>query len=82
MTDYLHAYALVIDCEQGARLPDGCWAKEATLVLLDAPGTDSRRPVAITLTPEQARELGFALLAATEHADRTTIPQPEGDDPR
>ena len=46
------------------------------------PGPDCRRPVAITLTPEQARELGFELLAAAEHADRTTTPQPEGDDPR
>ncbi|MGA2930257.1 MAG: hypothetical protein ABSG43_30565 [Solirubrobacteraceae bacterium] len=53
-----------------------------TLVLIDAPGPDSsRRPVAITLTPEQARELGFELLAAAEHAQRTTT-TPEGDDQR
>jgi hypothetical protein len=51
-----------------------------TLVLVDAPGPDCRRPVAITLTPEQGRELAFELLAAAEHADRTTTP--EGDDPR
>ena len=80
MTDYLHHYNVVIDPEQGTRLPDGSWAQDVTLVLLDAPGTDSRRPVAVTLTPEQARELGFELLAAAEHADRTTTPQPEGDD--
>jgi hypothetical protein len=80
MTDYLHHYDLVIDPEQGTRLRDGSSAQEVTLVLLEAPGTDSRRPVAITLTPEQARELGFELLAAAEHADRTTTP--EGDDPR
>jgi hypothetical protein len=80
MTDYLHHYNLVIDPAQGTRLSDGSWAQEVTLVLLDAPGTGSRRPVAITLTPEQARELGFELLAAAEHADRTTTP--EGDDPR
>jgi len=53
-----------------------------TLVLVDAPGLECRRPVAVTLTPEQARELGFELLAAAEHADRTTTQQPEGDDPR
>ena len=76
MTDYLHHYDLVIDPEQGTRLPDGSWAQEVTLVLLEAPGTDSRGPVAITLT----RELGFELLAAAEHANRTTTP--EGDDPR
>jgi len=80
MTDYLHTYNLVIDPEQGTRRPDGSWAQDVTLVLVDAPGSEPRRPVAITLTAEQARELGFELLAAAEHADRTTIP--EGDDQR
>jgi hypothetical protein len=82
MTDYLHHYNVVIDPEQGARLPDGSWAQDVTLVLLDAPGTGARRPVALTLSPEQARELAFELLVTAEHADRTTTPQPEGDDPR
>jgi len=81
MTDYLHTYNLVIDPEQGTQLPDGSWAQDVTLVLLDAPGPDCRPPVAITLSTEQARELGFELLAAAEHADRTTT-TPEGDDPR
>ena len=81
MTEYLHTYNLVIDPEQGTRLADGSWAQDVTLVLVDAPGADSRRPVAITLTPEQARELGFELLAAAEHAHRTTT-TPEGDDQR
>jgi hypothetical protein len=82
MTDYLHHYNVVIDPEQGARLPDGSWAQDVTLVVLDAPGTGARRPVALTLSPEQARELGFELLAAAEHADRTTTPQTEGEDAR
>ena len=83
MTEYLHTYNLVIDPEQGTRQPDGTWAQEVTLVLIDAPGADCRRPVAITLTAEQARELGFELLAAAEHAATTTItPQPGGDDQR
>ncbi len=82
MTDYLHHYNVVIDPEQGAQLPDGSWAQDVTLVLLDAPGTGARRPVALTLSPEQARELGFELLAAAEHADRTTTPQIEGEDAR
>jgi hypothetical protein len=82
MTEYLHTYNLVIDPEQGTRLPDGSWAQQVTLVLLDTPGPDSRRAVAITLTAEQARELGFDLLAAAEHAERTATQQPEGDDPR
>jgi hypothetical protein len=82
MTEYLHTYNLVLDPEQGTQLPDGSWAQDVTLVLLDAPGPEYHRPVAITLTPEQARELGFQLLAAAEHADRTTTPQHEGDDAR
>lgn len=85
MTEYLHTYNVVLDPEQGTRLRDGSWAQDVTLVLLDAPrtgGTESRRPVAVTLAAQQARELGFELLAAAEHADRTTTPQPEGDDPR
>jgi hypothetical protein len=82
MTEYLHGYSLVIDPEQGTRQPDGTWAQEVTLVLTGAPGPDSRRPVAITLTPEQARELGFELLAAAELAQRTTTPPLEGDDQR
>lgn len=79
MTEYLHTHNVVIDPEQGDRLPDGTWAQEVTLVLLDTPGPECRRPVAIALTPAQARELGFELLAAAEHADRTTTP-PEGED--
>jgi hypothetical protein len=81
MTEHLHTHNVVIDPEQGTRQPDGTWAQDVTLVLLDAPGADSRRPVAITLTAEQARELGSGLLAAAEHAQRTTPPQ-EGDDQR
>jgi hypothetical protein len=82
MTDYLHTYNVVIDPEQGTRLPGGSWTQDVTLVLIDAPGPDCRRPVAVTLTPEQARELAFELLAAAEHAHRTTTPQPQGDDAR
>ena len=77
MTDYLHTYSLVIDPEQGTRLPDGSWVQDVTLVLVDTPGPGRRRPVAITLTAEQARELAFELLAAAEHAERTTAPEGE-----
>ena len=59
MTEYLHTYNVVIDPEQGTRLPNGSRAQDVTLVLLDAPGPGCRRSVAVTLTPEQARELGF-----------------------
>ena len=77
MTDYLHHYNIVLDPEQGTRRADGSWAQEVTLVLLDGPGDPRRRPVAVTLTAEQARELGFELLAAAEHAERTTAPEGE-----
>ena len=81
MTEYLHTYNVMTDPEQGTQLPDGSWPQEVTLALLDAPGREPRRPVALTLTPAQARELGFELLAAAEHAQRTTTPPPlEGDD--
>ena len=80
MTDYLHHYNVALDPEQGTRLPDGSWVQDVTLVLVDTPGPGRRRPVAITLTAEQARELAFELLATAEHAERTTTPQPEGDD--
>jgi len=80
MTEYLHTYNVVIDPEQGTGLSDGSWAQDVTLVLLDAPGADCHRPVAVTLTAEQARELGFELLAAAEHVDRTNAPEPQGDD--
>lgn len=81
MTGYLHTYNVVIDPEQGTRRPDGSWAQEVTLVLVDAPGSEPRRPVRDHAHPEQARELGFELLAAAAHANRTTT-TPQGDDPR
>ena len=77
MTNYFHEYNIVIDPEQGEQQPDGSWSQEVTLVLVDGPGTPRRRPVAVTLEPEQARELAFALLAAAEHAQRTTTPPEE-----
>jgi len=71
MTEYLHGYNVVIDPEQADLLPDGRRSQDVTLVLTDEPkGADTRRPVAITLRPEQARELAFELLALAEHADR------------
>jgi hypothetical protein len=82
MTGYLHTYNLVIDPEQGTRLPDGSWAQDVTSCSSTGPGLTAAVRVAVTLTAERARELGFELLAAGEHAQRTTTQQPEGDDPR
>lgn len=80
MTECLHTYNVVIDPEQGTLLPDGSWDQDVTLVLVNAPGREYRRPVAITLTPGQARELAFELLAAAEYAQRTTTPPQEEDE--
>ena len=80
MTHYFHEYNVVIDLEQGQQQPDGSWSQEVTLVLLDRPGPRARRPVAVTLTPAQARELGFELLAAAEHAERTTAAADQEDE--
>lgn len=77
MTSYFHKYNVVIDPEQAGQLPDGSWSQEVTLVLVDGPGTPRRRPVAVTLAAEQARELAFELLAVAEQAQRTTAPAPQ-----
>jgi hypothetical protein len=78
MTSYFGDYNVVIDPEQGDVLPDGSWSQEVTLVLLDGPNTSRRRrPVAVTLAPEQARELAFELLAVAEQAQRTSTPTRE-----
>lgn len=71
MTDYLSGWNALIDPEQAGPGPAGRIAQEVTLVLTDEPrGADTRRPVAVTLRPAQARELAFELLALAEHAER------------
>lgn len=80
MTDYFHECNVVVDPEQGERLSDGSWSKEVTLVLVDEPDSARRRPVAVTLDPGQTRELAFGLLAAAEHAQRTTTPPEQQDE--
>jgi hypothetical protein len=75
MTDYFHDYNVAIDPEQAWQLPDGTWHQEVTLVLVDwGSGSTRRGPVAVTLDPDQARELAFELLCAAEHAQRTMTP--------
>jgi hypothetical protein len=74
MTDYFHECNVVIDPEQGEQQPDGSWQQEVTLVLVDWPEGARRRLVAVTLDPDEARELAFELLAGAEHAQRTTTP--------
>ena len=80
MTDYLHTYNVVIDPEQGTRRPDGSWAQDVTLVLLDGPGPTAGARSRSRSHPSRHASSGVELLAAAEHADRTTTPQSEGDD--
>ena len=80
MTEHLHTHNVVIDPEQGTQLPDGSWAQEVTLVLLDGPGADCRRPVAVTLTPEQHASSVASSYSPRPNTTPAPHPRPEGDD--
>ncbi len=70
MTEYLSDWNVVIDPEQSEISPDGSILQEVTLVLLDEPsGTDTRRPVAVTLLPAEARKVACRLLTAATQAE-------------
>lgn len=72
MTEHLSDWNVVLDPEQAEILPDGALSQEITLVLVDEPrGCDTRRPVALTLSPGQARMLAAVLLARAEQAEPT-----------
>jgi len=71
MTVYLPNWNVAIDPEQAEVLPDGSICQEVTLVLLDEPrGSDTHRPVAVTLAPTQARKVAARLMAAATEAER------------
>jgi len=80
MTEYLHTHNVVIDPEQGNRQPDGTWAQEVTLVLLDAPGPERRRPVAITLTPPRRPASSASSCSPRPNTPPEPPTPPEGDD--
>ena len=73
MTDYYSDIRVLIDPEQSCSLSDGGRMQDVSVILTDdAPDDRSYQltPSAITLRPEQARELAFALLVCAEHAQR------------
>jgi hypothetical protein len=74
MTDYLSGWNVGVDPEQSEVLPDGKILQEVTLVLVDTEDhykndePQLRAPVAVTLTPAEARKV-----AARQNTNR---PQP------
>jgi hypothetical protein len=86
MTDYLSGWNVGVDPEQTEVLPDGSVCQEVTLVLVDEEpheeGDESqwlRAPVAVTLTPAQARTLAARLMAAAAQAEHEP-PSPRAED--
>jgi hypothetical protein len=77
MTDYRDGVRALIDPEQTWRLPDGQQVQEISVVMIDDPDHDEQRgrpwlpPAAVTLTPQEARELAFELLEFAELAERS-----------
>jgi len=75
MTDYLSGWNVGVDPEQTETLPDGRILQEVTLVLVDTEGhykndePQLRAPVAVTLTPAEARNLAARLMAAAAEAE-------------
>jgi hypothetical protein len=80
MTDYRDGVRALIDPEQTWQGPDGHQVQEISLVMIDDPDHDTRRgrpwlpPAAVTLTPQEARELAFELLQFAELAERIGDP--------
>ncbi len=75
MTDYLSGWNVGVDPEQTEVLPDGSTLQEVTLVLVDTEDhykndePQLRAPVAVTLTPAEARNLAARLMAAAAEAE-------------
>jgi len=85
MTDYLSGWNVGVDPEQTDVLPDGSTLQEVTLVLVDTEGhykndePQLRAPVAVTLTPAEARNLAARLMAAAAEAEHEPpSPRTEG----
>jgi hypothetical protein len=69
MTVYYPKITALIDPEQSEPLPDGGRWQEVSVILIDDDHA-KRTQAAITLAPEDARELAFDLLILAEHAQR------------
>lgn len=75
MTDYLSGWNVGVDPDMSEVLPDGRILAEVTLVLVDLeprePGEEHwlQAPVAVTLTPPEARKVAVRLMAAAREAE-------------
>ncbi len=85
MTDYLSGWNVGVDPEQSEILPDGSICQEVTLVLVDDEPHQKadeprwlRAPVAVTLTPTQARKAAARLMAAAAEAGTGEPSAPHG----
>ncbi len=74
MSDYRDGIHCQIDPEQTWESPVGRRVQEVSVVMADDHRFDSGRgwlaPTTCPLTPEEAREFAFELLAVAEHAER------------
>ncbi|MCA1678526.1 MAG: hypothetical protein LC777_06060 [Actinobacteria bacterium] len=76
MSDVRDGIHCRIDPEQTWQPPQGGVVQEVSVIMADDHRFDGRRgrcwlaPAVCPLTPDEAREFAFELLAAAEHADR------------
>jgi hypothetical protein len=66
MTLYYRQVRALIDPEQSDPLAGGGRQQDVSVILTDPPA----RPVAVTMSACETRELAFELLELAEHADR------------
>ncbi|MCA1677503.1 MAG: hypothetical protein LC777_00415 [Actinobacteria bacterium] len=76
MSDVRDGIHCRIDPQQTWQPPEGGTVQEVSVIMADDHRFDRRRgrcwlaPAVCALTPDEAREFAFELLAAAEHADR------------
>lgn len=71
MSHYRDDVRVLIDPEQSEELDDGGRLQDVSPIMVDAPRRHSYvEPSVCTLSPTEARELAFELLAAAEHAEQ------------
>lgn len=77
MTLYYSEIRALIDPEQTELVLHGRSLQHVSVIMTTDPPADRHsppwlRPAAVTVRPDQARELAFELLCLAEHAERTS----------
>jgi hypothetical protein len=75
MTVYYSKITALIDPEQSEPMAGGGRWQDVSVILIDE-DDNARRPAAILLPAEDARELAFDLLILAEHAERERLVRP------